>query len=314
MISHRRKSDICSRYCILKYLISLGFIYLLYSEGYIKIDFSKLKLSEKRFEFEHLQPYYYSVSCQHIFENDSKALQHAKNIILKSQTNLSLIPDEYYNITKEQCEIYRSERFNETFHKQDTDINRAFPLAFTILLYNNIEQFERFLRIIYRPQNFYCIHIDRDSSSKIFEAAKSIIQCFDNVFIVSKRERVFYATFSRLQADFNCINDLLKYPSWKYLLNAANTELPLKTNSELVKILSIYRGFNDIKGEWKLKNIERTHYVWKMAEKNKTNDTVHNILLYETNQLKTPPSNNITIVKGSAYGKFLLKKIEFDYV
>ena len=60
--------------------------------------------------------------------------------------------------------MYRSERFNESFHIVDSSINRQFPLAFNILLYENVEQFERLLRIIYRPQNFYCIHIDSDAS------------------------------------------------------------------------------------------------------------------------------------------------------
>jgi hypothetical protein len=170
-------------------------------------------------------------------------------------------------------------------------------------MHENVEQFERLLRVIYRPQNFYCIHVDNNASSDVFEGVKSIVQCFDNVFLSSKREKVLYATFSRLQADLNCMQDLLQYPSWKYLLNVANTELPLKTNSELVKILSIYRGYNDIEGRWKSRNLHRTEYVWQAINAAPGNDqqVPH---LRKTEEKKKPPPGNMEIVKGSAYGMF----------
>lgn len=36
---------------------------------------------------------------------------------------------------------------------------------------------------------------------------------------------------------------------WKYLINLTGQEFPLKTNKELVKILTAYKGANDILGE-----------------------------------------------------------------
>ncbi len=38
---------------------------------------------------------------------------------------------------------------------------RGFPLAFSVLLYEEAEQAERLLRAVYRPHNVYCIHVDR---------------------------------------------------------------------------------------------------------------------------------------------------------
>jgi hypothetical protein len=255
--------------------------------------------------FQYLQPFYYPVSCQSLYESDPDELKHAL-AILSDLKSSSLISDQKYNITKDQCQFYRKERFNEKFHQEDTNINRLFPLAFTILMYENVEQFERLLRVIYRPQNFYCVHVDNDASPYVLQAVKSIVQCFDNIILASKQEKVLYATFSRLQADLNCMQDLIKYPSWKYLLNVANTELPLKTNSELVKILSIYRGYNDIEGRWKSRNIHRTEYVWQVIDTSGGNEqqVPH---LKKTNEKKKPPPGNVEIVKGSAYGMFILK-------
>ncbi|CAF0923039.1 unnamed protein product [Adineta ricciae] len=259
--------------------------------------------------FQHLQPFYYPISCQNLYESDSDELKHAL-ALLADIKNPSSIADQSYNITKEQCQNYRSERFNEQFHHEDTPINRKFPLAFSILMYENVEQFERLLRILYRPQNVYCVHVDKDATSHVLQAVRSIAQCFDNVILASKQEKVLYATFSRLQADINCMEDLIKYPSWKYLLNAANSELPLKTNSELVKILTIYRGYNDIEGRWKSRNVHRTEYSWQVIDTASGNqEQVPQIR--KTDEKKKPPPGNVEIVKGSAYGAFSRAFIEF---
>ncbi|CAF4248711.1 unnamed protein product [Rotaria sp. Silwood2] len=301
----------------------LQFIYITFFKTHdhlsANINFSQLKilsneiknnnnLASKKF-FEHLQPYYHSVSCQKLYENDYDEFKHAL-ALLSDLKDLPSISDQKYNITKEQCSIYRSERFNQKFHNEDTNINRQFPLAFSILMYENVEQFERLLRLIYRPQNFYCVHVDNDAPANVLQAVKSIVQCFDNVILASKQEKVLYATFSRLQADLNCMYDLIRYPSWRYLLNIANTELPLKTNSELVKILSIYRGYNDIEGRWKSKNKDRTEYVWQIID-TPEGDNKQVPQLRRTNEKKTPPPGNVEIVKGSAYGAFSRAFIEF---
>jgi hypothetical protein len=278
----------------------LAFIHIISFSYSSDIQLSSIILSKntnKNF-FEYLQPFYHPVSCPNLFESDPDELKHA--LALLSDLNYSSsITDNQYNISKQQCPIYRSERFNESFHLEDTSINRQFPLAFNIIMHENIEQFERLLRVIYRPQNFYCIHLDNGASSDVFEGVKSIVQCFNNVFLSSKREKVLYATFSRLQADLNCMQDLLQYPSWKYLLNVANTELPLKTNNELVKILSIYRGYNDIEGRWKTRDMHRIEYVWEIIN---TTGNPHGFQLRKTNEKKKPPPGNVEIVKGSAYG------------
>ena len=65
--------------------------------------------------------------------------------------------------------------------------------------------------------------------------------------IASKLEYVVYKGFSRLQADLNCMSDLLLSPvAWKYYINLPSQEFPLRTNLELVKILTIYGGINDV--------------------------------------------------------------------
>ncbi|UJR15577.1 hypothetical protein I4U23_002515 [Adineta vaga] len=306
MDSKLRKYLLYRRLLVNNCLLFLGFFFMI---TFVRMTYFKMSesdsydthtiLSNTEF-FEHLQPYYYPVSCQKLFENDLDEMQHALTL-LNNNHSYPIILDKQYNIPRTKCDIYRSERFHQSYHYEDSFINQQFPLAFSILMHENVEQFERLLRLIYRPQNFYCIHVDSSADENVFEAVQSIVQCFDNVFLASKRERVLYATIRRLQADLNCMKDLLKYPSWKYLLNMANSELPLKTNDELVKILSIYRGFNDIEGIWKKRNKYRFEHVYKF----KTNiNGTHEHYLIRTEERKRPAPHNITIIKGSAYGAF----------
>lgn len=108
------------------------------------------------------------------------------------------------------CDLYKNIRgFGEAKLRNSNKNSANFPIAFSILVYNNVEQFERFLHVLYEPTNVYCIHIDAKSSDTIKRAIMSIVNCFDNVFVTTHLERIIYAGYSRLKADLNCIHDLL---------------------------------------------------------------------------------------------------------
>jgi N-acetylglucosaminyltransferase 3, mucin type len=243
----------------------------------------------------------YPVSCIELFEGDENALTQARLWRKSNASSAARIADQDYIFDEDQCSLYRQLRFSESYHQRDTPTNEQFPLAFTMLLYNNVEQFERLLRLIYRPQNVYCIHLDTNAATVVHEAIQSIARCFPNVFLVSQPMRMMYATITRLYADLNCMKDLVQRPGWKYLLNVASSELPLQTNSEMVRILKIYRGFNDIEGVWKEKNRERTDFAWTSV--NVSQADRHSVALQRTDQKKKPPPGKLEIVKGSAYGE-----------
>ena len=72
---------------------------------------------------------------------------------------------------------------------------------------------------------------------------KHIANTFAYIFVASKLEVVVYASQTRLLADINCMKDnVRRNREWKYLLNLAASELPLRTNSELVEIVKILNG------------------------------------------------------------------------
>jgi hypothetical protein len=245
------------------------------------------------------------IDCRRIFQGDRGETQKARMIMARSARYL--IPDaDFIELTK-NCSEFVTNRGYITEPISEVEAN--FPIAFSILMYKEAEQAERFLRSIYHPQNIYCIHVDRDSPKVLHWAMKNIASCLPNVFIASKLESVIYGGFSRLQADINCMTDLLKKNiRWKYFMNQPSQAFPLRTNAEMVNILKIYNGSNDLEGKRIKKDIlVRFFYKYKLhyPRKAKKPIIVHSI------QRKGKPPHGLHITKGSAYGIFSRDFVQF---
>ena len=60
---------------------------------------------------------------------------------------------------------------------------------------------------------------------------------------------LLYQVLISLQADIDCMKDLLAWKvQWRYLINVPGQAYPLRTPEEMVDILRIYNGTNDIEG------------------------------------------------------------------
>lgn len=161
--------------------------------------------------------------------------------------------------------------------------------------------------------------IDSKSPAHFKQAIHSITDCFPNVFISTRSERIIYASFNRLQADLNCMHDLVQpnyshpnlvgkqfNPGWNYLLNLAHTEFPLRTNYELVRILSLFNGANDIEVITNFTK-DRIDYRW-IIKRNMTNNEDY---LFKTDIIKGPVPHNYKIVKGITYCSFSRRFVEY---
>ncbi|VDP82963.1 unnamed protein product [Echinostoma caproni] len=139
-----------------------------------------------------------------------------------------------------------------------------FPLAFSLIIYTEPDRVLRLLRAIYRPHNFYCIHIDRKSEPAFVERIERLKQCPDlthNVFFVDPSERVDvqWGRMSVLDADLTCARILLERApvNWKYWINLNGQEFPLRTNWELVRALRLLNGANIVEAIYRRRNINR---------------------------------------------------------
>ncbi|KAK2889645.1 hypothetical protein Q8A67_015020 [Cirrhinus molitorella] len=183
---------------------------------------------------------------------------------------------------------------------------KDFPLAFIITIHKELETFVRLLRAIYAPQNVYCIHIDAKAPEEYKTSVRTLSTCFPNVFVASVNEKVTYAGFSRLQADINCMKDLVKSPTkWKRVINLCGQDFPIQTNLELVRYMQ--------EPKWKDRNMTpgikqpqtmkyRTEFQY---------EEVNGTHVAPKGQKKGPPPHSLTIYFGTAYYSLTRLFVEF---
>ena len=182
--------------------------------------------------------------CDKILKGDPTEIDHA--VRYQDQNPKMPIPDSAYVDLTKNCDKFKQER--QYVSKPLSTEEATFPIAYSIMAFKDVEMFERVLRAVYHPQNYYCIHVDKKSPSIVREAIKAITNCFSNVQMASRTIEVQWAWFSVLEPDLVCMNDLWKYKKWKYFINLTGQEFPLKTNADLVRILKTYNGANNMEG------------------------------------------------------------------
>ncbi|XP_071490911.1 N-acetyllactosaminide beta-1,6-N-acetylglucosaminyl-transferase-like [Diadema antillarum] len=255
------------------------------SSGSVTSNGTKLSINAPMTYHKH-----FDVNCEGIIKGDHRAIQSAS---VRLKTSRYHIPDN--QAVKEwtnDCDLYRRAR---KFPTSPLSLEEAdFPIAYIIVTHTDLSQTERLLRAVYQPQNVYCIHPDKKSPPPFQDAVRSLAACFPNVFIVSNPVGVNYAHSSRLQADINCMADLLeRKESWKYVINLCGQDFPLKTNLGIVRKLKGLRGRNDIPGiiapKW-FDHRTRVHHEFRQGMMVKLPDVE-----------KPPPPQNFTFYFGNAY-------------
>jgi len=161
----------------------------------------------------------------------------------------SMTVGDFVQLASTDCDCFRS-RLGYFTPADTTPEERAFPIAFSLLTYENLEQTERLLRLVYRPHNVYCIHVDRKSDAEMHRGIEAVAACLPNVIVARPAVNVTWGEITVLQAEMLCMGYLLAHSGvqWKYFINLVARDLPLRTNEELVKILEAYGGANDIHG------------------------------------------------------------------
>ncbi|KAH9514865.1 Beta-1,3-galactosyl-O-glycosyl-glycoprotein beta-1,6-N-acetylglucosaminyltransferase [Bulinus truncatus] len=211
-----------------------------------------------------------NVNCRKLFSGDHDEIVHAQNYV--KTMNTTMFSEQFYLNLTTNCELFQKQR--GYIMCPLTSEEEDFPIAFTMLAYKDVEMVERLLRSIYRPQNYYCIHVDKKSDEQFMKAVSAIASCFENVFVPMERIDVVWGNYSVLEPELICMKYLWKYSTWKYFINLTGQEFPLKTNWELVQILKAYNGANDVEVTIRRANKKR----W----------------------LSTPP-HNLTAVKGAVH-------------
>ena len=196
------------------------------------------------------------------------------------------------NIT---CQQYLTQ--NHYIMKPLSKDEAEFPLAYVMVIHKDFDTFERLFRAIYMPQNVYCVHVDEKATSAFKDSVGRLLSCFANAFLASKRESVVYAGISRLQADLNCLQDLIgSEVPWKYTINTCGQDFPLKTNREIVQYIKGFKGKNITPGVLPPPHIIRRTRYMHLEQKYQ----LFSFMLWTWIRKMSPP-HNLTIYFGSSY-------------
>ncbi|KAI2648262.1 Beta-1,3-galactosyl-O-glycosyl-glycoprotein beta-1,6-N-acetylglucosaminyltransferase [Labeo rohita] len=251
-----------------------------------------------------LYPYKEKLDLNHLLKQDIEELQACSAIFhgemdgvdkdvfrkfLASKKRTSLLSELFYLNATMDCPSYIQDRgfLRVSLSKEEKD----FPIAYSMVIHEKIEMFERLLRAIYAPHNVYCVHVDQKSPEIFKEAVGAITSCLTNVFVASKLESVIYASWSRVQVDINCMQDLLKSPvQWRYLLSTCGTDFPIKTNAEMVQSLKCLNVKKSLESEI----VEAKNWRWQYH---------HNVMnaVTRTDIKKSPPPIKTPMFSGNAY-------------
>lgn len=247
----------------------------------------------------------YDINCTAVYELDP--VEIGKALELKGKVIVDVDDDSTVSLTSD-CPLFIKTRGYNNIPVWNEE--RSFPLAYSLVVHKNAPMVERILHAIYAPHNIYCIHYDQKSSPAFIKAIQNLARCIPNLFIASKLESVEYAHISRLNADLNCLSDLLRSEvKWKYVINLCGQDFPLKTNYELVMELRELNGSNMLESS-RPSELKKQRFRFRHELKNVPYE-YHRIPV-KTTVAKSEPPHGIKMFIGSAY--FVLSRDFVDYV
>jgi len=191
--------------------------------------------------------------CSKIVAGNREETENAKRAF---KNWLSTYKDQFYSKESENYLLQQSSQcswLKETLKDNlyNTKLERDFPIAYIFLVYQSPLQFLRLFRILYKPQNTYCIHVDAKSSYRKFYS--NFARCLGNVVIASKLSNVQWSVYTMMDAQMQCFTDLVNLrekqreeTKWKYVVNLCSKELPLHTTKEMVQMMQAMKGTSSI--------------------------------------------------------------------
>ncbi|XP_068430336.1 beta-1,3-galactosyl-O-glycosyl-glycoprotein beta-1,6-N-acetylglucosaminyltransferase 4-like [Clinocottus analis] len=236
----------------------------------------------------------YNINCLAVYNMDP--VEVGKSIVIRQNQVVEDKEETLLNLTS-NCPLFiKSRGYDDVWASEE---EKAFPLAYSLVVHKSAVMVERLLKALYSPSNIYCIHYDRKSPALFISAMEALARCLPNVFIASKRESVFYGSVSRLNADLNCLSDLLASAvEWKYVINVCGQDFPLRSNIELVSELRELKGANMLEtcrpSKYKKQRFTFHHEL-------RAANFEYEKLPVKTWQTKTPPPHGIEVFSGSAY-------------
>ncbi|GFO18584.1 xylosyltransferase oxt, partial [Plakobranchus ocellatus] len=116
-----------------------------------------------------------------------------------------------------------------------------------------VRQVARLLRVIYSPDHFYYIHVDKRQEF-LYRELLPLQDRLSNVMLTSKRFSTIWGGASLLQAHLTFLSELfLERPAWNwdYYINLSESDYPVKSVTDLTEYLTAYKGISYLRSSGK---------------------------------------------------------------
>ena len=203
--------------------------------------------------------------------------------------------DEEFYLKLTNCTYVQNLFFNNYYV---SDRERNFPLGFVVSMHTELQQVVRFLRVIYRPHNVYCLHPDAKAGKKFANGFRHLTSCLPNVIVPDNPLKVTYKHSSIMESQLLCMSEIQQhFPDfkWKYMMILCGRELPFSSNRIIVDVLHDLNGASIIGPRVPPQKEAQRRLLYKNIVDLKTGR-----LLRIPVKLGKPP-HNIKIYKSSNY-------------
>uniref|UniRef100_A0A914C3N7 Uncharacterized protein n=1 Tax=Acrobeloides nanus TaxID=290746 RepID=A0A914C3N7_9BILA len=175
-----------------------------------------------------------------------------------------------------------------------------YPISYARVVYRDYLLLEMELAVEYAPQNFYCYVLDKKSKATFKQQIRNLGKCFPNVFVSDNEFDTDSSGKEMNYAYMECMKILYEY-QWNYLILLQNHDVITKTNYEVMQILQLFCGANDVRVQEPMMERFNESLDWTFEGLN---------LLKHPDKLKIPKIA-MTFAKGQAPNSLSRPMVDF---
>ncbi|CAL2040169.1 unnamed protein product [Caenorhabditis brenneri] len=177
-----------------------------------------------------------NVNCGKILMNDKNYIQ-----TLTGANRIPLIENRFLNMS---CPAI-TERIHAN-HK-NFKLLKSGGVAFARIVYSDYEFIEKQVEISWHPQNVFCFAVDKKSHRNFHVKMQKLGECVENIVVLPATESYDSSGHNMNLGHKRCMEALLQFPDWSYMMHLQNNDVITKSVYELARIFELFGGANDVK-------------------------------------------------------------------
>ncbi|EFO97780.1 hypothetical protein CRE_15880 [Caenorhabditis remanei] len=175
------------------------------------------------------------VNCDAALRGDKEYLSTVTGL-----NRIPVVPNSYLNMSCAQI----SDRVLPKYNMNPLKLG---GIAFARNVFTDYEFIEKQIQMTWHPDNRYCFVVDKLADKDFIENMKQLVGCFDDQMVMMPVEiHMTSAGHNQNLAHSQCMQALLQYPNWGYLLLLQNYDIITKTVYELDRVFDLLDGANDM--------------------------------------------------------------------